>query len=298
MAKAKMNDAEKTGGYRFLLEGGVVTIAMVSYRRFTEVMPEHAHGENVYELHYVEQGSGAVILNRKRYEVKPGMLYITGPGVLHEQIPSKEEPLVEFGIYLQVQKNAAGGELLQGLSAHPLWCGAARNCLAQLTKELLREQNGTQPGAGEKMQYLLAEFLIECIRSVLATKEEENVLPSPQEQFGAHAIREENALLVADEIFLYEYRDITLEEMARRLGFSVRQTQRLLQRIYGKSFTQKKLEARMSAALTLLQNSRYSITEISEQLGYASMEHFSYAFSKYYGYVPSSLRKKEKCSNC
>ena len=47
----------------------------------------------------------------------------------------------------------------------------------------------------------------------------------------------------------------------------------------------------MSAALTLLQNSRYSITEISEQLGYASMEHFSYAFSKFYGDVPSSVRK-------
>ena len=295
MAKIKGYEEEKTGGYRFLLEGVVVTIAMVSYRRFTEVMPEHAHGENVYELHYVEKGSGAVLLNRKRYEVKQGTLYITGPGVLHEQIPSKEDPLVEFGIYLQIQKNATGGELLQGLNAHPLWCGTARKGLEHLTRELLREQAGNQPGAGEKMQYLLAEFLIECIRSVLTTKEQENPLPLPQEQFGAHAIREENALLVADEIFLYEYRDITLEEMARRLGFSVRQTQRLLQRIYGKSFTQKKLEARMSAALTLLQNSRYSITEISEQLGYASMEHFSYAFSKYYGYVPSSLRKTGKC---
>ena len=295
MKSFKGYDTEKNGGYRFLLEGVVVTIAMVSYRRFTEVMPEHAHGENVYELHYVEQGWGEVLLNRKRYEIMPGMLYITGPGVLHEQIPSKEEPLVEFGIYLQVQKNVAGGELLQGLHANPLWCGTARKGLDRLVRELLKEQNGTQPGAGEKMQYLLAEFLIECIRSVLETKEEEKPLPVPQEQFGAHAIREENALLVADEIFLYEYRDITLEEMARRLGFSVRQTQRLLQRIYGKSFTQKKLEARMSAALTLLQNSRYSITEISEQLGYASMEHFSYAFSKYYGYVPSSLRKKGKC---
>lgn len=295
MGKLYAGDTEKTGGYRFLLEGVVVTIAMVSYRRFTEVMPEHAHGENVYELHYVEQGYGEVLLDRKRYEVKPGTLYITGPGVLHEQIPSKEVPLVEFGIYLQIQKNAGGGELLQGLHDNPLWCGRARNCLGQLTKEVLREQTGAGPGAGEKMQYLLAEFLIECIRSMLVAKEEESPLPLPQEQFGAHAIREENALLVADEIFLYEYRDITLEEMARRLGFSVRQTQRLLQRIYGKSFTQKKLEARMSAALTLLQNSRYSITEISEQLGYASMEHFSYAFSKYYGYVPSSLRKKEKC---
>lgn len=285
---------EKNGGYRFLLEGVVVTIAMVSYRRFTEVMPEHAHGENVYELHYVVQGDGTVFLNKRECRVEPGMLYITGPGVLHEQIPSKNNPLVEFGIYLQLQKDVSGGELLQGLCSHPLWCGKGRNALKRLTEEVLREQTGNQPGAVEKMQYLLAEFLIECIRSVLVSKEEEKMLPKPQEQFGTHAIQEENSLLVADEIFLYEYRDITLEEMAKRLGFSVRQTQRLLQKMYGKSFTQKKLEARMSAAVTLLQNSCYSVTEISEMLGYASMEHFSYAFSKYYGYVPSSLRKKEK----
>ncbi len=294
MMEVQERSAEKNSGYRFLLEGVVVTIAMVSYRRFTEVMPEHAHGENVYELHYVEQGEGTVFLNKREYRVKPGDLYITGPGVLHEQIPSKESPLVEFGIYLQLQKDTTGGELLQGLSDHALWHGPGRKTLGRLIEEILSEQTGNQPGTGEKMQYLLAEFLIECIRSAMATKEEELVLPKPQEQFGAHAIQEENALLVADEIFLYEYRDITLEEMAKRMGFSVRQTQRLLQKMYGKSFTQKKLEARMSAAVTLLQNSRYSITEISEMLGYASMEHFSYAFSKYYGYVPSSLRKKEK----
>lgn len=294
MMRVQEYGAEKSGGYRFLLEGVVVTIAMVSYRRFTEVMPEHAHGENVYELHYVEQGEGTVFLNKCEYRVVPGVLYITGPGILHEQIPSKENPLIEFGIYLQLQKGATGGELMQGLSAHSLWCGIGRKTLKRLTGDILREQSGNQPGAVEKMQYLLAEFLIECIRSAMETKDEEKMLPKPQEQFGAHDIQEENALLVADEIFLYEYRDITLEEMAKRLGFSVRQTQRLLQKMYGKSFTQKKLEARMSAAVTLLQNSRYSITEISEMLGYASMEHFSYAFSKYYGYVPSSLRKKEK----
>ncbi|MDD6036850.1 MAG: AraC family transcriptional regulator [Lachnospiraceae bacterium] len=291
MEQVKKN-TETPGGYRFLLEGTVVTIAMVSYRRFTDVMPEHAHGEDVYELHYVEQGDGVILLNRQSYSASPGVLYITGPGILHEQIPSKENPLVEFGVYLQLQADKKEGELLQGLRAHPLWYGMGRSTLHNLTREIRKEQAGNQPGAGEKLQYLLAEFLIESIRSILAAKEEERILPEPQEKFGTHTIQEENALLVADEIFLYEYRDITLEELAGRLGFSVRQTQRLLNRIYGKSFTQKKLEARMSAAVTLLQNSRYSITEISERLGYASMEHFSYAFSKYYGFAPSTLRKR------
>lgn len=281
----------QAGGVRFLLEGVVVNVLMVSYRRFTEVMPEHAHGENVYEIHLVTDGRGTVLLNREAHPVSGGILYITGPGVLHEQISEKENPVTEFGLYLQLEKDRPGGELVQGLRQHPTWYGRGRAALPLLAGQILSEQAAEQPGSMEKLPHLLADFLIECIRSLLKVQEKEALLPAPEEKFSAHTVQEENAFLVTDEVFLYEYREITLQELARRLGFSVRQTQRLLYRIYGKSFTQKKLEARMSAALTLLQNSRFSITEISEQLGYSSMEHFSHAFAKYYGCVPSRLRK-------
>lgn len=292
----KLQNGEKrqekqNGGVRFLLEGVVVNALMVSYRRFTEVMPEHAHGENVYEIHLVTDGKGTVMLNRKAYPVNAGVLYITGPGVLHEQIAGKENSVTEFGVYLQLEDARTGGELIRNLQKQPMWYGKAREALSRLAGEILTEQSAKRPGSAELLPHLLAEFFIECIRSILPGEEDSQSFPVPEEKFSAHAMQEENALLVTDEVFLYEYREITLQELARRLGFSVRQTQRLLYRIYGKSFTQKKLEARMSAALTLLQNSRYSITEISEQLGYSSMEHFSHAFAKYYGYVPSKLRK-------
>lgn len=47
----------------------------------------------------------------------------------------------------------------------------------------------------------------------------------------------------------------------------------------------------MSAALILLQDPSNSITEISVQLGYSSVEHFSAAFRKYYGISASEWRK-------
>ncbi len=290
--KQEVQKKAQSGGVRFLLEGAVINAVMVSYRRFTEVMPEHVHGENVYEIHLVTNGEGTVMLNRKAYAVSPGLLYITGPGVPHEQIPDKASPVTEFGLYLQLEEGCPGGELLQSLRRQPMWYGTGRETLLRLTEQILLEQEAKLPGSAEKLPHLLAEFLIECIRSILLGTAEQKVLPNPEEVFFAHGVQEENALLVADEIFLYEYREITLQELARRLGFSVRQTQRLLYRIYGKSFTQKKLEARMSAAVTLLRNSRYSITDISERLGYSSVEHFSHAFANYYGYVPSKLRKE------
>lgn len=289
-----MKESKKCGGIRFLLEGVVIHAVMVSYRRFTKGMPEHAHGENVYEIHLVTEGEGTVRLNGQYYLLLLGSLYVTGPGVLHEQLSHEKNPITEFGIYLQLEGERTGDALLSCLQNHGLWCGKANQSLPELARQILLEQEGTLLGSVEKLPHLLAEFLIECIRSMTWNGEVEKYLPLPEEKFSSHRVQEENLQLVTDEIFLYEYRDITLEKLAERLGFSVRQTQRFLGRMYGKTFTRKKLEARMSAAVSLLKNSSFTITEIGERLGYSSVEHFSYAFSEYFGEVPSSLRKKEK----
>ena len=69
-------------------------------------------------------------------------------------------------------------------------------------------------------------------------------------------------------------RTCLLEELAVKLGLGTRQTERLLQKHYGKTFLQKKTEARMSAAAILLTDSSRSITSVAEALGYSSIEHF------------------------
>lgn len=293
MGKAEKR-GRKDGGPRFMIEGVIMNAVMVSYRRFTKVMPEHAHGENVYEIHLVTEGRGSVCLNKERYDISPGVLYLTGPGVLHEQMPEEGGSVTEFGLYLQAEGEQKGGELLQALRNCSVWCGKGKTELMELSQKILLEQESDKIGSAEKRIHLLAEFFIECIRSMGTVEAEERELPTPEEEFLSHKVREENILLVADELFLYEYRDITLEGLATRLGFSPRQAQRFLKRMYGKTFTRKRLEARMSAAVTMLQNSRYTITEISERLGYSSVEHFSHAFSEYYGYMPSKMRKREK----
>ena len=93
--------------------------------------------------------------------------------------------------------------------------------------------------------------------------------------------------------FLYEYRTLTLQTLANRLQFSPRQTQRLLKSYYGSTFQQKKQEARLSAAVAMLRDSRRHIAEIAEALGFSSPEHFSNAFRKAYGMSPSRYRKQK-----
>ncbi len=97
--------------------------------------------------------------------------------------------------------------------------------------------------------------------------------------------------IIIEDYFLYHYQQLSLEELADKLGLGTRQTERLLLKHYGKTFLQKKTEAKMSAASQLLTDTTQSITSIAEDLGYSSIEHFSSAFKKYYQKSPRQYRK-------
>ena len=96
---------------------------------------------------------------------------------------------------------------------------------------------------------------------------------------------------VVEDAFFYRYRTLTLEELAGILHLSVRQTQRLLRRSFGKTFSQKLNEARIAAAAQLLQDTGLSVTEIGERTGFSSIEHFSSSFRRFTGVSPTRYRR-------
>ena len=101
---------------------------------------------------------------------------------------------------------------------------------------------------------------------------------------------------VIEDAFYYRYATLTLPELARLLNLSVRQTQRLLQANFGKTFSQKLTEARMAAACQHLENSALCITDIAERVGFSSIEHFSTAFRRSMGLSPRQYRRASKGS--
>ena len=103
--------------------------------------------------------------------------------------------------------------------------------------------------------------------------------------------------MIIEEYFLYEYAALSLDSLADRLKVSPRQAQRFLARYYGKTFQEKKAEARMSAAAILLMDRERTITAVAEELGYASSEHFSAAFRQFYGMSPREYRKAAQSGN-
>lgn len=252
--------------------------------------PLHSHGIGCYEIHYISEGCGTLIADGKKYEIVPNTLYITGPLVSHAQITDKVSPMHEWGIYLKTDDNEHGNydSLIKQFLSRKFWIGQDTQGLLPLFRRLFSELEDRPAGYSDMAKLLISEAVIGITRNYISSSSESSI--AMYNSF-------ERSSLTIEEYFLYEYRTACLEELAKRLTISPRQTQRLIKKLYGSSFSEKKTQARMSAAQLLLSDGSLSLTDISEKLGYSSQEYFTAAFKKYYGISPGRFKKSQNYEN-
>lgn len=270
----------------FSLDSVPVQAINMTYERFLRTIPSHSHGSGCYEIHYIPFGYGSLTAEGRLFRIVPNTLFVTGPHVEHAQAPESEEPMQEYCTYLKIQDNARhkiSSPVMESFLSMPFWFGADNQGIHGLMRQLFQELERRPIGYLAQAKLLLSQLLIYTVRNY---KNDRPTHSSPAPESSANP-----GSVIIEEYFLYEYRSLSLEELACRLRLSPRQTQRLLLSYYGKSFQQKKAEAKMSAAAILLADKAKSITSIAEELGYSSPEHFSSAFRSYYGSCPREYRK-------
>ncbi len=276
----------------FSLGGRWFQVSNLVQGKFQNPVPGHSHGAGSFEIHYIDSGYGTATINEKSYEIRPGTLFITGPHVRHSQIPEEKNPMHEFCIYLKLDENhkdmscqTCEKELFLEFIHTSFWFGNDMQQAGELIKEIFREQKERQVGYITQVELLLKLFVIKLIRGYgQYTRFDKTVIQT--------SIAEKSSVII-EEYFLYEFQSLSLVELADRIGLSSRQTERFLLKCYGKTFMQKKTEARMPAAVLLLSDKSSSIALISERLGYSSAEHFAVAFKRYYGQSPSEYRRQK-----
>ena len=101
--------------------------------------------------------------------------------------------------------------------------------------------------------------------------------------------------VVIDDLFTNHYaEDISLSTLAEKLCLSVRQTTRVMQRLYHTTFKQMLLEKRMQAAADLLKSTEMNIGDICTFLSIHSESYFFRLFRAKYGISPPAYRAKHK----
>ncbi|MGN6712717.1 helix-turn-helix domain-containing protein [Anaerocolumna jejuensis] len=284
--------------YKIMLEGIQFQIVSV-WRGATGQVKMHSHGATSYEIHYIESGRGILRTSFGEFELTSGMLYLTGPGVLHEQTEFHEEPVVEIGMYYTVPSCTAiskleyktkgrkewPGTIVQRLIQQEFWIGEGTKEIKDSMLKLLKEV--TQKGAGYQLMipFNAGSLLIELGRLYHSGQKEE-----VQEEYSP--LSEDVKYLYIERAFLDNPGKTTLSSLADSLGLSIRQLQRLMKSHYGITFCQMQLNAKLTVACQLLTTTKMSITEISEKAGFSSLDYFRCCFKQKFIESPSSYRKR------
>ena len=273
--------------FMFMMEGVSVYVGNIVYECFHRSIPMHAHSDNSYEIHYISSGHGKVTISGKEYDTVPGTLYITGPHIRHSMIPDSKDPLSEYCVYLKLSDGSRNEKRVQSpikiFRSIDVWYGKDRGGMMRLMKALFSELGRHDIGYRVAVESIIKQIIIACVRNYPVTEKDADYMGP-----GSN----DNQYLTIEEAFLYEHATLTLTPLASRLSLSTRQTQRLLMEHYGMNFQSKKTEAKMSAAAIMLQSTDMTVTDIADELGYSSVEHFSSAFKRYYKMSASRYRQE------
>lgn len=282
-----MNNKITTSNISFEVEGQQFHTLNITHYLYNRSYPDHSHGSNNYKIHYIISGYGKLKVNNTYYDLKPNTLYVYGPHVMHALIPMMEDPICEYCINLQLDSpkdTSSNSPIVDMFRQYPFWIANDKQDILSIFQLIFYEMENQFPGYEDNMRALLTLLITTTVRNY----QELGKIESPLTK----SSNIDTKPVLIDDYFLYEYQSLSLEDLAKRLGLSPRQTERYLKEHYGKTFIQKKMESRMSTAALMLTDSNESISVISEKLGYSSIEHFSTAFKRYYKMSPSEYRKK------
>lgn len=269
------------------IDNYIVTILKFSYECHKKDMPFHSHSSNSYEIHFIDSGFGSITVNNKNYELYKNILCTTGPHIEHAQFTDLKNPMCEYCIYLKIEENyklhshASNSNILKTIIENPFWYGNVNTEIQYVLNKIQDEFSSPKQAASFMIKSLFMQFI------ALLVREYSKINLS---DLTSKPVPITKSYIIIEDSFLYEYSNLTLEELSKRLGISTRQLTRILHNYYGKSFIQMRTEARMAAAVVFLKEDKLSIAEIAEKIGYSNTNNFQHAFKKHFSITPAKYR--------
>ena len=90
-----------------------------------------------------------------------------------------------------------------------------------------------------------------------------------------------------------KYKDGSLAELAQLMGYNIYWLSREIKKRTGKTYKELVQTKRMNQAAYMLANSRVSVAEIIQMVGYDNTSYFHRKFKERYGVSPKEFRQNE-----
>ncbi len=248
----------------------------------TSVIAVHWH--EFYELAFVLSGEGKHILNGATQPLNYGTVFLLTPTDFHALEPDRRAGTLE--LYNFVFSDALLSDEIRALTFgasknyHVQFLDAERARMRERFHSIWLEGQADAPGHNLMVKALLDQILITLAR--------QQPPPDSQAYPSIHHPAVQQALIYIDHHFR---EPLSLKNLAEQVHLAPNYLSELFQRTTGMPFGVYLQDIRLRFALSVLQSSSVSITEVCYISGFSNLSHFTRAFKKKFGYSPRECRR-------
>ncbi|MCK9547806.1 MAG: AraC family transcriptional regulator [Sphaerochaeta sp.] len=251
-------------------------------------IPRHAHSS--FEFHFIAHGGCKVETDERSFIVGPGSLYVTGPGIYHQQSSHGENGLIEYSLdcTFHVRKEnelSCQGELGQlhdFLLTSPCKPVQDANGVIPLYEQALKEALERKAGWAVAIHSLVPAILISAARNMGFT-------------YNGQILKEKSRMeLIGDFVEDNIFHPIGPADIATFMNLSEKQISRIIFASEGYPTKRYITFAKVEQAKKMLEDSSNSLGEIAALLGFATTSYFNTVFRKIEGISPGAYRAQSR----
>lgn len=269
----------------------------IYYFEFGKDFSHAPERHNFWEMVYVDSGRIHAVTNGVGCTLEQGQVIFHEPMEIHAHISDNR-----VANNMLVISFTAEGEIMQyfksktftldktGRTLLSLFLQEAKSALGEVPGDYEDKKNlhflPSVFGSTQLLQCYFTELLIQLIRSGSTLSRE--VLSSKKSRDIANNSLSE---LICDFMKSNIYSTLTLKDVCTHFLLGKTQLCKIFRDSTGKSPMEYYIELKIKEAKKLLREENYSVSQISDMLGYSSIHNFSRAFKKAVGLSPTAYSK-------
>lgn len=298
-------DGQSMRANQIFIEG--IDVALGSYLAILEFLSYEeprtpwnisSHSHKSFEFHFVGAGRGRLVTDHGEFELSDGVMFITGPGVVHSQKSEAKDSMDEFSLTMKFIKNEQSDfeedystdKMIEYMLENPFYIEHIDLGCREMIHTMMNELLGKLPGWKDKVRAVFTELMMLVLRHISSVGEAPEALNTPKtERVGGMNYR---ARL---ERYLLRFENPDSEELlAKKLSISRRHLGRLMQKYYGMTYAERISSLRVESAKRMLVSTDASITEIAQAVGFSTVQYFIRVFGKIEGVSPGAYRREAR----